>query len=270
MDVGTIMKKSLIFTGIAIFLLMALSLIPAQILNKTDTVMDQNSEMISQTDATKQYTTYHNATVAIEVVELDQSLIVLQNLINEESVNLVASSIFSTEDPSTTPVATFVIEVPLQSMNDFFGKVSSVLQVTSIQTYTDTETLLVEGIDSWIKNLSIQEQRYQELLVDAYELEEILNIEKELSRVRTELDEWELLKQQRDTVTVTISFHLVKDPMASWQESIRDELVVQVGRIGSYSRVLVIKLIGILPYVAILLVMVILGRMVFKRGKRRR
>ena len=130
--------------------------------------------------------------------------------------------------------------------------------------------LLVEGIDSWIKNLSIQEKRYQELLSEAYELEEILAIETELSRVRTELDEWQSLKEKRDMVKVTISFYLVKNPATSWQEAISEELVMQLGQMASYSKILVIKLIGCLPYFVVVLFVVILARLIFKRSKRRR
>lgn len=155
-------------------------------------------------------------------------------------------------------------------MTDFLGKVSSSLQVSEIKTYTDTEMLLVEGIDSWIKNLSIQEKRYQELLSEAYELEEILAIETELSRVRTELDEWQSLKEKRDMVKVTISFYLVKNPATSWQEAISEELVMQLGQMASYSKILVIKLIGCLPYFVVVLFVVILARLIFKRSKRRR
>lgn len=270
MDVWTVIKKGMIFIILSIFILMLVSLIPTQILNKTEEVSTQNPDVTLQTDATKQHKTYQNAEVDVSVVELEESLTLLQTLIDEASANLVASFISSTEGISSNAAAKFTIEVPLASMTDFLGKVSSSLQVSEIRTYTDNEMLLVEGIDSWIKNLSIQEQRYQELLSEAYELEEILAIETELSRVRTDLDEWQSLKQKRDTVTVTISFYLVKSPATSWWKAISDELVMQLGRMTSYSKVLVIKLIGCLPYLAVVFVVASLARLIFKRGKRRR
>ena len=95
-------------------------------------------------------------------------------------------------------------------------------------------------------------------------------IETELSRVRTELDEWQSLKEKRDMVKVTISFYLVKNPATSWQEAISEELVMQLGQMASYSKMLVIKLIGCLPYFVVVLFVVILARLIFKRSKRRR
>ena len=97
-----------------------------------------------------------------------------------------------------------------------------------------------------------------------------MEIETELSRVRTELDEWQSLKEKRDMVKVTISFYLVKNPATSWQEAISEELVMQLGQMASYSKILVIKLIGCLPYFVVVLFVVILARLIFKRSKRRR
>lgn len=270
MDVWNLIKKGIIFLFISIFVLMILSLIPSQFSNQNELASNQNLDNSVVTDAVKPYKAYQNAEVNVEVVELETGLNLLQTLIDEASVNVVSSSIFSTEVISTSPVAQFVIEVPRASMTDFLGKLSSSLQVSEIKTYTDNDTIMIEGIDSWIKNLSIQEQRYQELLSDAYEVGEILEIEKELSRVRTELDEWQVRKEQRDTVTVTISFYLIKNPAMSWQASISDELVTQVGNITFYSRILVVKMIGLLPYFVLLLVGLVLARLVFRRGKRRR
>ena len=270
MDVWTAIKKGMIFIILSIFILMLVSLIPTQLLTRTDEVSTQNPSTLLQTDATEQYKTYQNVEVNVSVVDLDESLTLLQTLIDEASVNLVSSFICSTDTPSSNPVARFTIAVSHASMTDFLGKVSSSLQVSEIKTYTDTEMLLVEGIDSWIKNLSIQEKRYQELLSEAYELEEILAIETELSRVRTELDEWQSLKEKRDMVKVTISFYLVKNPATSWQEAISEELVMQLGQMASYSKILVIKLIGCLPYFVVVLFVVILARLIFKRSKRRR
>ena len=270
MDIWTAIKKGMIFIILSIFILMLVSLIPTQLLTRTEEVSTQNPSTLLQTDATEQYKTYQNVEVNVSVVDLDESLTLLQTLIDEASVNLVSSFICSTDTPSRNPVARFTIAVSHASMTDFLGKVSSSLQVSEIKTYTDTEMLLVEGIDSWIKNLSIQEKRYQELLSEAYELEEILAIETELSRVRTELDEWQSLKEKRDMVKVTISFYLVKNPATSWQEAISEELVMQLGQMASYSKILVIKLIGCLPYFVVVLFVVILARLIFKRSKRRR
>ena len=69
MDVWTAIKKGMIFIILSIFILMLVSLIPTQLLTRTEEVSTQNPSTLLQTDATEQYKTYQNVEVNVSVVD---------------------------------------------------------------------------------------------------------------------------------------------------------------------------------------------------------
>ena len=72
------------------------------------------------------------------------------------------------------------VELPVESMDDFLSHLSLIGKIEAIQTYTNNEVLINQDVVAWIENLSIQEQRYQELLKEKTDLDQLLMIEKEL------------------------------------------------------------------------------------------
>ena len=65
-----------------------------------------------------------------------------------------------------------------------------------------------------------------------------------------------------------ISFYLSPDSMSWWQVGVMNELIVQFNQIITYVRLMLIKLIGRLPYIVLLITAILLLRLVFKRHKR--
>lgn len=197
MNVWKSIKKFIVFTLTSIFVLITISLIPVIFTNQVEDISTQSTEVYSQTDITSKSRTYENIEVMVEVDQLDESFKWLQQLISEPSYNLVSSFISSSDVSDNQPIAIFKIEVEKVSIPDFLSHISLNMQVKEIKTYTDNEAPLGERIDSWINNLSLQEQRYIELLSEVSELEDIIAIEKELSSIQSELDYWYLLQEQQ-------------------------------------------------------------------------
>ena len=63
-------------------------------------------------------------------------------------------------------------------------------QFTQMETYTNGEVLVTEDIDSWLSNLSMQQSKYQTLLLEAETVSDIIKLEEELARVQVEMDKW--------------------------------------------------------------------------------
>lgn len=261
-------KKIIVFMVISIFILLVISLVPIMFVDHVEEISTQSTEVYLQTDVVSESHTHQNVEVIVEVNQLDEGLIWLQQLISEPSFSLISSFISFSDIISNQPSAIFKIEVEKESISDFLSNMSLNMQVKEVKTYTDNETPRGERVDSWINNLSLQEQRYLELISEASELEDIIAIEKELSSIQAELEYWYLLQEQQNKIAVTISFYLSSDSISLWQSGIMNELMAQFNQITTCARVIVIKMIGCLPYLVLLITAIVLLRLVFKRHKR--
>ena len=111
----------------------------------------------------------------------------------------------------------------------------------------------------------------RELLKEKTDLDQLLMIEKELSRIRGELDDWQNLKRQSQMAIQMATIHLKVTLIShddSWRGLITEELMIQMNRISQVSKQLVVKLIGFVPYLLIVAVLVAIGYGLFKRRKR--
>ena len=121
----------------------------------------------------------------------------------------------------------------------------------------------------------MQQSKYQTLLSEAETVSEIIKIEEELARVQVEMDKWSALKAQDDVARnkVTIIFELKEQEIqddSRWGVMIQNELSVQLNRISQVTRWLLVKLIGLVPYVVILFVVILIMRCLFRGRKRKR
>lgn len=168
-----------------------------------------------------------------------------------------------------------ILEIESTEVEEFLQQVQLIGQFTQMETYTNSEVLVTEDIESWLSNLSMQQSKYQTLLSEAETVSEIIKIEEELARVRVEMDKWSALKAQDDVARnkVTIIFELKEQEIqddSRWGVMIQNELSVQLNRITHVTRWLLVKLIGLVPYVVILFVVILIMRCLFRGRKRKR
>ena len=159
-------------------------------------------------------------------------------------------------------------------VESFLQQVQLIGQFTQMETYTNGEVLVTEDIDSWLSNLSMQQSKYQTLLLEAETVSDIIKLEEELARVQVEMDKWSALKAQDEVARnkVTIVFELKEGEIyddSRWGVMIQNELSVQLNRIIQVTRWLVVKLLGLVPYGVILFVLILIMRCLFKGRKRK-
>jgi hypothetical protein len=146
---------------------------------------------------------------------------------------------------------------------------------------TDSKDVSEEyyDLESRIRNKKKQESRLLELLADATgKLEEVLSVERELARVREEIERMEgrvrVLDDLTTLTTVTLRINEIKDYMPeqaptygtrvrrAWSGSI-DTLVVTAQQLS-------IAVVAALPWLGVLLVPVILLVLLLRMRRRRR
>lgn len=80
------------------------------------------------------------------------------------------------------------VKVPSEKLDSFINDVSDLGTLTSKSSSSQDVTTQVIDIDARLKNLIALRARYRELLNKANTVEEIVSIEKELSKIQTEID----------------------------------------------------------------------------------
>lgn len=110
----------------------------------------------------------------------------------------------------------WTIRVPVERFVEFLAAVRQLGEVRSTNSTSDDVTAEYYDVEARIRNKQQEEERLLKLLADATgKLEEILAVERELSRVRGEIEQAQgrlrMLKDVTDLTTVTVSVTEIKD-----------------------------------------------------------
>lgn len=121
-----------------------------------------------------------------------------------------------TGSPGSPRSGRWTIRVPVDRFIDFLAAVRQLGEVRSINSTSDDVTAEYYDIEARIRNKQQEEERLLKLLAEATgKLEEILAVERELSRVRGEIEQAQgrlrMLKDVTDLTTVTVSVTEIKN-----------------------------------------------------------
>jgi len=261
---------------IAISVLIFVSLIP--LLFKERIESEESDEVIPSLSLSlindESSRTYFNILIEMNVSKISESLSQLNVWVQQASGTVVSSHLVAIDETLKSYTGACVLEMESTEVESFLQQVQLIGQFTQMETYTNGEVLVTEDIDSWLSNLSMQQSKYQTLLLEAETVSDIIKLEEELARVQVEMDKWSALKAQDEVARnkVTIVFELKEGEIyddSRWGVMIQNELSVQLNRIIQVTRWLVVKLLGLVPYGVILFVLILIMRCLFKGRKRK-
>ena len=261
---------------IAISVLIFVSLIP--LLFKERIESEESDEVITSLSLSlindESSRTYFNILIEMNVSKISESLSQLNVWVQQASGTVVSSHLVAIDETLKSYTGACVLEMESTEVESFLQQVQLIGQFTQMETYTNGEVLVTEDIDSWLSNLSMQQSKYQTLLLEAETVSDIIKLEEELARVQVEMDKWSALKAQDEVARnkVTIVFELKEGEIyddSRWGVMIQNELSVQLNRIIQVTRWLVVKLLGLVPYGVILFVLILIMRCLFKGRKRK-
>jgi hypothetical protein len=155
-----------------------------------------------------------NADLTLEVPALSAVLTSLEQLARQ-SGGMITSSSFSGREQQRT--ASVTVRLPEAAFDGFLLEAEKLGKVVARQTYTSDVTRQYIDLEARIGNLQRQEQRLLSILEQAKTVKEILEIEKELERVRGQLEsmtgEFRYLRDRVEFATVNV--YLTETPAAS-------------------------------------------------------
>ncbi len=261
----------------AIVVLIIVSLIPLSF--KSEIQNDESDEVIPSLSLPlmneQMSNTYFNVHVEMNVSTMDEAFEQLNVLVQQASGTVMSYHLSAVDETLGSYSGSYTLEVEANAMEEFLAQSRLIGQVTRMETYTNSEVLVTEDVDSWLSNLKMQQSKYQTLLSEAVTISEIVKLEEELARIGVEIDKWSALKTQDELARnqVTITFVLTEGGTQSdetWSVMIQSELSVQLTRISEVAKSGLVKLIGLTPHCLILLVLVIMIRILFIGRKRKR
>ena len=277
MGVWNFLKRVFWLMITAIAVLIFVSLIPLSFKEKIES--DESDEVIPSLSSSlindESSQTYFNISIKMNVSQISESLSQLNVLVQQASGTVMSSNLVAIDEMLESYMGSCILEIESTGVEEFLQQVELIGQITQMETYTNSEVLVTEDIESWLSNLSMQQSKYQTLLSEAETVSEIIKIEEELARVRVEMDKWSALKAQDDVARnkVTIIFELKEQEIqddSRWGVMIQNELSVQLNRITHVTRWLIVKLMGLVPYVVILFMVILIMRCLFRGRKRKR
>lgn len=152
----------------------------------------------------------------LRVVDLDAAAQRVQQLVEQQKGYVASSDISGVSDYDNNRSASWVVRVPVANYQAFLDEAKSLGTVAQETSTAEDVTEQYLDVEAQIKNKRVEEERFIELLKNATaKLEDILAVEKELSRVRGEIEQAEgkkrYLENRTDFTTVTLQLTQVNE-----------------------------------------------------------
>lgn len=178
----------------------------------------------------------------------------------------------------TTKVGSITIKVPADKFDSTFQSIIAMGTIVSQSTNSNDITKQYMDMESRLSNLKIQEKTYQDLLSKAQNVDEILRVETELNRIRTDIDimlgdlkRWD---EQVEYSTIYINLTEKKeaelekvDTSSVWNRA-KQGLISTINSMKNGIAWLFVFLVSVLPYILILGIGSVLAIYFIKKRKK--
>lgn len=178
----------------------------------------------------------------------------------------------------TTKVGNITIKVPADKFDDTFQSIIAMGTIVSQSTNSNDITKQYMDMESRLSNLKIQEKTYQDMLSKAKSVDEILRVETEINRIRTDIDimigdlkRWD---EQVEYSTIYINLTEKKeaelekvDTSSVWNRA-KQGLINTINSMKNGIAWLFVFLVSVLPYILILGIGALLAVYFIKKRKK--
>lgn len=189
----------------------------------------------------------------------------------------IAASSIDTSDTAATKYAHLELRIPADKLSSFSSYIESTGNVLNKTQSGEDVTLEYFDYENRLSSLRIQQERVMGLLTKAEEMTDILAIETELNRLRTEIEELTTMMKQLENLvdysTVTINLYEVETyepiPGDSFLEKLKDSFSDSLNFSLKVLKGFCYGFVWLLPslvVVAVIIIIIVLA----KRAKRKK
>ncbi|MFX3659246.1 MAG: DUF4349 domain-containing protein [Ectobacillus sp.] len=146
-----------------------------------------------------------NVSMEIETTNFKESVPKLESLVKQfngyiESSTVTGASV-QNEEQFPSRQATYTIRIPASQLDAYLNKAGSIGNILTKAITTEDVTDRYFDTEARIKSLKVQEERLLELLKQSGSLKDIIELEKELSSVRYEIETLTTTLKKYDSLT---------------------------------------------------------------------
>ncbi len=201
----------------------------------------------------------YTATVDLVVESFDETPAAIEQLVRKHNGYVARSNIYST--PGRPRSGQWTVRIPVDQYEAFLQAARSLGEVRRIASDSKDVTEEYYDVDARLRNKKTEEKRLVQLLEDATgKLTEVLQVERELFRVRGEIERLEgrlrLLDNLAALTTVTISVEEIKgyqpEEAPSYGTEVRRAWQISITALVETGRALSIAAVAAAPWVVVL------------------
>ncbi len=151
----------------------------------------RDSDSVSQLEVGRKL--IKSGSLELETLDFDRTMNGILTKINMMQGYVKSSSIrgqpkYNEKNKKTKRHATLEVRIPSKNFKKFMDAIDDIGHVTDKETYTEDITSQYFDTEARLKSLEIQEERLLTMLSKAEKLQDIIELEKELSRVRYDIE----------------------------------------------------------------------------------
>ena len=136
----------------AIAVLILVSLIPLSFKERIES--DESDEVIPSLSSSlindESSQTYFNISIKMNVSQISESLSQLNVLVQQGSGTVMSSSLVAIDQMLESYMGSCILEMESTEVEEFLQQVQLIGQITQMETYTNSEVLVTEDVDSWL------------------------------------------------------------------------------------------------------------------------
>lgn len=275
---------------------MAENAIPQESAKEKALTFNKNADLSGGSLESQEMTIMKNTVDSRKLIEQGNILLETENFdqIYESITELVSASngyiqrsesyyrLLNREKPDESLKNAYLsIRVPNDRFKDVFEQLKALGVVINQNINVEDVTITYHDMENEALNLEVQEERLREILQKADKVEDILQIENELNRIRTQINNNKTALRNYDQLialsTIDVQIEEVQESSAKIQASnsglwsmARNHFIQSINQIIYFGEILFIKLFGMIPVmVVITIVGVPIGLIIYKIRRRR-
>lgn len=201
----------------------------------------------------------YTATLSLVVEELSSAQKNLANLVRQRGGYIAETNVGGSSGSPRN--GTWKVRVPVEQYESFMAAASALGELQNVQSNSDDVSAEFYDVEARIKNKKVEEARLIQLLKNATgKLREILEVEKEISRVRGEIEQMQgrlrVLSDLTSLTTITISMNEIKNYVPPAPPTFGTEIARSfndsIGGMATLGKNLLLALVAFLPWIVVL------------------
>lgn len=130
-----------------------------------------------------------NANIGVKVTDVRGSVEGIKVIANKYGAFIDEENVYSYEENnSTRNSGDMTVRVPAEKLDGFLAEIKGSYEVTSMNITSQNVTKAYDDMEATLKNLKSRQEALRKLMSKANNMQDILNIDRELNSVKTQID----------------------------------------------------------------------------------